>query len=122
VTLRVLIDMNLSPRWVDEFARHGIESVHWSSQGTGSESDAEIMAWARDRGFIVFTHDLDFGGILASTGATGPSVVQVRAKDILPEAEGRLMSSLLRTHEESLMAGAILVVDRKRGRVRLLPL
>lgn len=120
--LRVLIDMNLSPEWVGEFARRGIESVHWSAVGQGNASDAEIMGWARGHDYVVFTHDLDFGSILAATGATGPSVVQVRAKDVLPETEGKLVAQLLRQHEQSLKVGAILVVDRARGRVRLLPL
>ena len=29
--MKLLIDMNLSPRWVETFARHDIQSVHWSN-------------------------------------------------------------------------------------------
>ena len=31
------------------------------------------MAWAREHGFVVFTHDLDFGHLLALTHAAGMS-------------------------------------------------
>lgn len=34
-------------------------------------------------GYTVFTHNLDFGTVLALTHATGPSVFHIRAQDIL---------------------------------------
>lgn len=32
---------------------------------------------------VAFTHDLDFSALLAATQATGPSIIQVRAEDVL---------------------------------------
>lgn len=46
-----------------------------------------VMGWARENGHVVFTHDLDFGTLLALTRASGPSVVQVRAHDVLPSLQ-----------------------------------
>jgi hypothetical protein len=46
------------------------------------------MAWALANGYVVFTHDLDFGTMLALTDASGPSVLQVRAQSVLPEYIG----------------------------------
>jgi len=43
------------------------------------------MSWARERDHVVLTHDLDFTALLAASQAAGPSVVQVRAQDVLPE-------------------------------------
>ncbi len=43
------------------------------------------MDWARPSGYVVFTHDLDFGALLAASHAGGPSVIQVRAQDVLPD-------------------------------------
>ena len=81
--MKLLVDVNLSPRWIDYLAAHGIEAVHWSSVGPLDASDAKIMDHARSEGLVVFTHDLDFGHLLAHTRATGPSVLQVRAvKDL----------------------------------------
>ncbi len=48
------------------------------------------MQWATAIGYAVFTHDLDFGTMLALSGADGPSVVQVRCLNVLPEAIGYL--------------------------------
>jgi predicted nuclease of predicted toxin-antitoxin system len=44
--MKLLVDMNLSPRWVDVFAGAGIHAVHWSTVGAKDASDAEIMAHA----------------------------------------------------------------------------
>lgn len=32
--MKLLIDMNLSPRWVDLLLDAGFEAVHWSAAGT----------------------------------------------------------------------------------------
>ena len=42
--MKLLVDMNLSPRWVETFSRAGIEAVHWSSLGVANAPDSEIMA------------------------------------------------------------------------------
>ena len=80
------------------------------------------MAWARENGYVVFTHDLDFGTVLALTRAVGPSVIQVRAHDVLPTHLELVVVSTLRTHEPQLLKGAIVTVDESRGKVRTLPI
>jgi predicted nuclease of predicted toxin-antitoxin system len=65
--MKLLIDMNLSPRWVATLAAAGFETAHWSSLGEPDAADHEIMAFAAANGFVVVTHDLDFGAILAAT-------------------------------------------------------
>src|SRR5690606_41682908 len=80
--MKILIDMNLSPEWVDEFKKHGIAAVHWTSVGKFDAPDVLLMEWARNSGYIIFTHDLDFGTALALTNAEKPSVIQVRTQDV----------------------------------------
>lgn len=82
--MKILIDMNLSPDWTAFLEAENIEAVHWSSVGKPDAPDEEIMRFARENDFAVFTHDLDFGAMLALTQAMSPSVLQVRAQDILP--------------------------------------
>jgi len=53
-------------------------------------TDRSIMDWAESNGYMVFTHDLDFGTLLALTHKTGPSVLQVRGEDVLPDHMGNL--------------------------------
>ncbi len=91
MSIRVLIDMNLSPDWAPFLQRHGWEAVHWSAVGDPRAPDREIMAWALAQQYVVFTHDLDFGTTLALTHAAGPSVLQIRGQDVLPDRMGLLV-------------------------------
>jgi hypothetical protein len=61
MSLRILVDMNLSPDWVEWFKRQDCQAVHWSTVGDPKATDSVIMSWARERQHVVFTHDLDFG-------------------------------------------------------------
>lgn len=118
----LVVDMNLPPVWVEVFAAAGILAHHWSTLGAFDAPDTTILAWARDHGAIVFTHDLDFGTLLAHTQATGPSVIQVRTHNVTPAALAPLILPLLDAHADVLAAGALLIVDESQTRVRILPL
>lgn len=111
MSLRIVIDMNLSPEWVAELARRGYDAMHWSSIGDLRASDTAIMAGARVNGVVVLTHDLDFGTLLALTHANGPSVLQVRAQNVLPGHMGQWVVAALRQYEATLMSGALVVVE-----------
>jgi predicted nuclease of predicted toxin-antitoxin system len=60
--------------------------------------------------------------MLALTGADGPSVLQVRCLNVLPEVIGALVLNLLDTYGNQLQQGALIVADERRQRVRILPL
>ncbi len=92
--------MNLSTDWVTAFAANEIESVHWSTVGDPRAEDDEIMEYARVKNYIVFTHDLDFGTLLALTQAASPSVIQVRTQNILPNHLANTVVAVLRTNEK----------------------
>jgi len=120
--MKLLVDMNLSPRWVKTLTEAGIETSHWSSLGPANAPDGEIMAFARANGYVVLTHDLDFSAILAATQDAKPSVVQIRAEDVRPETVGRTLIEALRQMAAQLEEGALLTVDPARTRLRVLPL
>lgn len=114
--------MNLSPAWVDVLKGAGHDAVHWSTLGPVDAPDDEVMAWARERGYVVLTNDLDFGAILAVTHAEGPSVFQLRAQALSPRLLGSVLLAALTRLENDLLAGALVTLDEKRARVRILPL
>jgi predicted nuclease of predicted toxin-antitoxin system len=120
--MKILIDMNLSPDWTAAFTAANIESVHWSTVGDPRADDTAIIEYALSNNYIVFTHDLDFGMILALTHAAGPSVIQVRTQDILPSSLAHTLISVINNNESALELGALIVVDEARARVRILPL
>ena len=73
--MKIVIDMNIPHTWVSVFEAAGYEAVHWSTIGDIKAKDSIIMAWAVSHGYIVFTHDLDFGTLLAISEADTPSVI-----------------------------------------------
>jgi predicted nuclease of predicted toxin-antitoxin system len=122
MSIKILIDMNLSPDWVPVLQNAGWSAVHWSTVGDPKATDRTIMDWAEANGYVVFTHDLDFGTILALTHKTGPSVLQARSQDVLPDHLGNLVIAALGQHESDLESGALVVVEESKNRVRILPI
>jgi predicted nuclease of predicted toxin-antitoxin system len=120
--VKLLVDMNLSPSWVGQLARYGFDPVHWSAIGAPTAPDDEILAWARDQGFVVITNDLDFSAILAATSGAAPSVVQVRMQDLLSNAAVDVVARALEAYREEVEGGALLSIDESGTRVRMLPL
>ena len=59
MTVKLLVDMKLSPDWVPLLVDHGWSAVHWSDLGDPGASDRAIMEWAVTHEYVVFTHDLD---------------------------------------------------------------
>ena len=120
--MKLVIDMNLSPDWVPVLGQAGHTATHWSSVGSPRAKDREILTWARERRQVVFTHDLDFGAILAATNANAPSAIQIRTQDPTPEHCGRIVVDTIHRYGDALAAGALISVDENRARVHLLPL
>ncbi len=120
--MKLLIDMNLSPDWVGLLVDAGFEAVHWSQVGDPRAADQTIMGYARSYGYVVFTHDLDFGAILAATGAETPSVVQIRVQNVAPSSLGKALVSLLHRCRRPLEDGALVCLDDSTERVRILPI
>ncbi len=80
------------------------------------------MNWARSHGYVLLTHDLDFGAMLSFTKAEGPSIIQVRTLDVRPQIIAPKIAKLINKFERQLIRGAIVVFDDSRERVRMLPL
>ena len=120
--MKLLVDMNLSPRWIRVLTDAGIDAAHWSSLGLANAPDSEIMHYASAHDYVVLTHDLDFSAILAATHGEKPSVVQIRAEDVSPDVIGANVITALRQMTEELAQGALVTVDPNRTRLRVLPL
>ena len=120
--MKLLVDMNLSPRWIGVLTDAGFEAAHWSTLGAKNAPDSEIMAYAKATNSVVLTHDLDFGAMLAATHGEKPSVVQIRAEDVSPDVIGMQVITALRQMASELEEGALLTIDPNRTRLRVLPL
>ena len=120
--MKLLIDMNLSPKFANLLVSDNITSTHWSTVGKVTATDSEIVNYAFQNDYVIVTCDLDFSAILAVTHGKKPSIVQVRAR-YMPLAD--LANIVLKSIEQNiddLNSGAILTIDAKKSRSRLLPL
>jgi predicted nuclease of predicted toxin-antitoxin system len=120
--VKLPVDMNLSPSWVDRLTRRGFEAVHWMTIGAATAPDVEILKWANEHQFVVITNDLDFSAILAASAGGSASVVQIRTQDLLSDD---VVSTVVRAHEahqDHIERGALLSTDEAATRVRMLPL
>ena len=114
--------MNLTPEWVGFLASHSIEAVHWSKIGAATAADAVLLAWAREHGHVILTHDLDFGVVLALAGMSGPSVLQIRTDDVMPAAIGERVVAVLREFAVEFELGSLATLDCASHRLRWLPI
>ena len=119
--LSFVVDMNLSAAWVEALASLGHHAVHWQDLGDPKAPDRDIMAWARTNAYVVFTGDLDFGSLLALTHAAGPSVLQIRTDEALPRQILFVVRLAIARYRDELAEGALVIVDEKKTRVRVLP-
>ncbi|MFP3974605.1 MAG: DUF5615 family PIN-like protein [Dehalococcoidia bacterium] len=120
--MKLLIDMNLSPTWTNVLEAAGWKAVHWSTIGDPRAPDRDILKWARTNEYIILTHDLEFGAILAATRADCPSVLQIRTQNVSPYHLQTLVISVLERFKEHLEKGALITVDEKKSRAHILPL
>jgi len=120
--MKFVIDMNLSPAWIDVLIEAGYDAVHWSDVGAPSAPDEDILAWASEHDHVVVTSDLDFGSILAASAKKQPSVIQLRQGRHDPETIGSILVAAIDATRAELASGALLTVDPSRHRLRMLAL
>ncbi|MFT3684094.1 MAG: DUF5615 family PIN-like protein [Phycisphaerales bacterium] len=120
--MKIIVDMNLTPRWCELLRRAGFATDHWLETGAPNAPDDAVMAWATANNAVVFTCDLDFSAILAKGRSSAPSVVQARGLDVSPEALGESVVQALTQFREELERGCILTIDSGGVRARILPL
>jgi predicted nuclease of predicted toxin-antitoxin system len=121
--VRFLLDENQSPTMVELLARLGHDAVHVRDVGLARSSDGVILAAARNDSRVVVSGDTDFGDLLASTNAASPSVVLIRRQG---QRRAVQVVALLHANLEAVLAdldaGAVVVIDADRVRIRRLPL
>lgn len=120
--MRFLADAGISPRTVQYLRDSGHDVVHVRDLAMQRASDRSIADRARLDGRIVLTFDLDFGAVLALGVVERPSVVIFRLSDERAEAVNRRLEAVLSAQQQALEAGALVLVEDARYRVRLLPI
>lgn len=120
--MKFLIDNALSHILASHLRNFGYDAIHVREYGLHAAEDEIVLSRAVAEDRVLITLDHDFGGILAESGATGPSVILFRRAPGEPDIQFQLLSRILAGLEESLNKGCIVVVEPTRVRVRTLPM
>ena len=120
--MKFRLDMGISPRVSQSLREQEHDAIHLFEEGLDRLPDSEILTKARVEGRILLTHDLDFGDLLAASGANLPSVILFRLSDMRPASVQLHLTRVLTDYGLDLERGAIISLGDRRIRVRALPI
>jgi len=118
-----LIDNNLSPLLADALKAAGHDAVHVRDLGMHAAPDDAVLERARAGGQVLISADTDFGGLLARSRASNPSVILIRR--LVGRRAAEQASIILANLDQvvnDLTAGAVVVLHEDLLRVRHLPM
>lgn len=118
----LLVDMNLSPLTVQRLRDQGWDVLRVSEVMTATTADTDILDWARQKGRVVVTQDLDVSTLVALSGHTFPSLITLRlSTSDLNDVASRLLA-VLPEIQDALETGHALTVGDHAVRLRTLPI
>ena len=119
--MRLLADVHISPRTVQLLNEIGHDAISVQSILPADAQDETIVLMAAELGRTILTQDLGFSGILASTGATTPSLVTLRLSYPRVDNVNARLLQVLPSLEQDVLIGIIATVEDDRMRIRRLP-
>lgn len=120
--MRFLCDMGVSMAVVEWLRRRGEDATHLREEGLQRLPNGEIFRKALADRRVVVTFDLDFGEIAAMSKGGVASVLVVRLRNTRAEHVIERLDAILKRAAEPLAAGAVVVVEESRIRIRHFPL
>jgi predicted nuclease of predicted toxin-antitoxin system len=114
--------MGIGHAVVASLKQRGHDALHVRSLDMQSAEDEQILTLAADQQRIMLTHDLDFGRLLALSGAEAPTIVTFRLSDM---GATNVLAVLLDAIDElgpHMERGAAVTIDDVTIRWRPLPI
>jgi len=120
--VKILADQHISPRTVEFLKGLGHDAVRVSERLPHNAPDSTILAMALAEGRVVLSQDLDFTGLIATSGNNAPSLIVLRLGSPNVEHVNEVLQAILPVVDKAVQIGAIVSVDDERVRVRRLPI
>ncbi len=120
--MKLLLDQGVSRSVPALLDQHGHPCVHVADYGMSAAQDIDIMARAKQEDRVLVTYDNDFPQLLAISGDVEPSVILVRVQNLKRQEFADLVADVLIRVNNEVVAGAVVSVNQRRIRTRLLPL
>ncbi len=118
--MRLLLDMNMSPKVAERLRAEGHDAVHPRELGLGRLPDHDVFAHAQTDQRIVVTFDLDFGEIVSLSAGAG--VVLLRLRSVRTAHVQQRVSAAMTDEAATLKAGVVVLAEDARIRVRTWPI
>lgn len=119
--MKLLVDESLAGRVAALLAEAGHDAIHVGDRGLLGSPDETVLASAQREDRILVTADTDFGTLLALSAPPQPSVILLRRPGRRAEKRATAITDAIEAVGEALEAGALVVVEPSRVRVRMLP-
>lgn len=120
--MKFLLNMNLPRELGRRLTSKGHECRHVADLGLARAADSSILEEALGTGECVLTHDLDYGHLLAFSGAAAPSVIIFRLRRATVEVIFDRLLDAWNEIEQPLAAGAVALIEESAIRIRRLPI
>ncbi|MCU0253779.1 MAG: DUF5615 family PIN-like protein [Acidobacteria bacterium] len=121
--MKFLVDNALSPRLADGLRDAGHDAVHVRDLGLAGATDDELFRLAASEKRVLLSEDTDFGTILALRSERRPwALLFRRMSDRSARALLAILLANLDVVSAALDAGAVVVIEPERVRVRRLPI
>jgi predicted nuclease of predicted toxin-antitoxin system len=121
--MKFLIDNALSAWIAEQLRAAGHDAVHVRDYGMQADDDESILTRAADEQRVLVSADTDFGTLLAQRASQSPSCNLFRRNlSRRPADQLQTLLNNLPTVEAALIAGAIVILEHQRMRIRNLPL
>ncbi|MFI5340703.1 MAG: DUF5615 family PIN-like protein [Candidatus Methylomirabilales bacterium] len=119
--MRFLADMGVALSTVQALRDRGHDALHLQEVGSERLLDHAILEKTRQESRVVLTFDLDFGDLLAAGLLDTPSVLVFRLQNQTPSSVTPRLLAVLSETQHELEAGAVVIVEEARYRIRRLP-
>jgi predicted nuclease of predicted toxin-antitoxin system len=73
--MKFMLDMGISPKTAVFLRNLGYDAIHLHELKSDRSTDPAVMQMARNEERILLTHDLDFGQLIAASGANAPALL-----------------------------------------------
>lgn len=119
--MKLLCDVNVSPLVVEQLRRRGYDAIRVTEFVDARTQDEAIVALAVEQQAVLVSRDQDFSQLVALSGATQPSLINVRVTAVSPLRIAQLIALILEQSEQDVQEGAIVTIDDHGIRVHRLP-